>query len=127
MLSFATAADTDYLAYVYARVCGAACNGHTAVFPHAHLPLVTASTASLACAQIIRVLSPMLLFLPVLQWRSREGIEKHLGAQHTRKFLDHVKVMPANILLSCMLNHACSSVLLIAPHHLELEHAMETL
>ena len=30
------------------------------------------------------------------QWKTPEGIEKHLSAQHTLKFLDHVKVIPAD-------------------------------
>lgn len=34
------------------------------------------------------------------QWKTPEGIEKHLSAQHTLKFLDHVKVMTADLLLN---------------------------
>lgn len=49
-----------------------------------------------------------------LQWKTPEGIKKHLSAQHTLKFLDHVKVMTADLLLNWNLTH---KILYCVSHH----------
>jgi hypothetical protein len=50
-----------------------------------------------------------------LQWKTPEGIEKHLSAQHTLEFLDHVKVMTTDPLLNQNLPHTVHHRL---THHL---------
>lgn len=96
-LSFATAADTDFLAYVYAKVPPGPVAADL-LRMYSKLAVLTLATtrhiapASLPVAQQWCIRHDSLPGGRALQWKTPEGIEKHLSAQHTLKFLDHVKV-----------------------------------
>ena len=100
-LTFATAADTDFLAYVYAKVPPdpIAVDLLRMVIKQASLTLATTrctTSAYLRMAQHWCIRHDSLPRGRAPQWKTPEGIEKHLSAQHTLKFLDHVKVIPAD-------------------------------